>query len=112
MKPAPPPRAIDTDDDMKILVCPLNGPRNITEFSYGGEFRDMPDPASCDSRKWAEHVFFDRNEAGVVLEWWLHNASSYWFLVERNTITDEVIRTFPASDVFGKRIQSLDATDG
>ncbi|MGE8384902.1 MAG: sarcosine oxidase subunit delta, partial [Pseudomonas putida] len=24
---------------MKILTCPLNGPRNISEFTYGGEFK-------------------------------------------------------------------------
>jgi sarcosine oxidase subunit beta len=24
--------------------CPLNGPRNISEFTYGGEFKPMPDP--------------------------------------------------------------------
>ncbi|MCR8722118.1 sarcosine oxidase subunit delta, partial [Pseudomonas syringae] len=23
---------------MKIMTCPLNGPRNISEFTYGGEF--------------------------------------------------------------------------
>jgi sarcosine oxidase delta subunit len=29
---------------MKIMPCPLNGPRNISEFSYGGELRQMPAP--------------------------------------------------------------------
>ncbi|MQT72472.1 sarcosine oxidase subunit delta, partial [Pseudomonas sp. FSL R10-0071] len=24
---------------MKIMMCPLNGPRNISEFTYGGEFK-------------------------------------------------------------------------
>lgn len=27
---------------MKIMICPLNGPRNISEFTYGGEFKPMP----------------------------------------------------------------------
>ena len=37
---------------MKIMPCPLNGPRPIQEFQYGGELRDMPDPqqASDDQR--------------------------------------------------------------
>ena len=87
---------------MKILNCPLNGPRNISEFSYGGEFHSMPDPARCESREWVEHVFFNENKAGVVTEWWYHKATSYWFLAERNTVTDEIVRTFPASDVFGE----------
>ena len=28
---------------MKIMHCPLNRPRNISEFVYGGEVREMPD---------------------------------------------------------------------
>ena len=84
---------------MKLLECPLNGPRNITEFTYGGEYHPLPDDRSLDSRQWTEHVFFHDNIAGVVIEWWCHTASSNWFLAERNTITDEVIRTFPFSEL-------------
>ena len=40
---------------MKILTCPLNGPRNISEFTYGGEFKHMPDPASCSDAEWADY---------------------------------------------------------
>ena len=46
---------------MKILNCPLNGPRNISEFVYGGEVKQMPDPASCTDREWAEYVFYHNN---------------------------------------------------
>ena len=86
------------------MNCPLNGPRNIAEFTYGGELRRMPDPFLCDSREWVEYVLFDDNYAGIVTEWWCHNATSYWFLAERNTVTDDIIRTFPASNVFRERI--------
>jgi sarcosine oxidase subunit delta len=89
---------------MKILTCPLNGPRNISEFTYGGEYHPMPDPNTADSRAWAEHVFFHDNAAGIVTEWWCHTASSFWFLAERNTISDEVVRTFEASEIFNQRI--------
>ena len=47
---------------MKILNCPLNGPRNISEFTYGGELHEMPDPDSSGAREWAEYVFFDENK--------------------------------------------------
>jgi sarcosine oxidase subunit delta len=40
----------------------------------------------------------------VVTEWWCHTASSFWFLAERNTITDEVIRTFKADEIYNQRI--------
>lgn len=79
---------------MKILQCPLNGARNISEFTYGGEYHAQPNPDECDDRNWAEHVFFNDNKAGRVIEWWCHTASSYWFLAERDTRTDEVLRTF------------------
>jgi sarcosine oxidase subunit delta len=79
---------------MKILTCPLNGPRNIAEFTYGGEYHPEPDPGTSDDRDWAEHVFFDDNRAGVVVEWWCHTASAFWFLAERDTRTDEILRTF------------------
>ena len=85
---------------MKILHCPLNGPRNISEFTYGGELHVMPNPDTASKREWAEYVFFDDNKAGVVTEWWCHTATSFWFLAERNTITDEVVRTFSASEQF------------
>ena len=90
---------------MKIMNCPLNGPRNISEFIYGGELHEMPDPNRCDAREWAEQVFFHENAAGIVREWWCHSATSYWFLAERNTVTDEIIRTLPASEVFNQRVE-------
>jgi sarcosine oxidase subunit delta len=77
---------------MKLLRCPLNGPRNIGEFSYGGEYHR--EPVDCDERSWAEFVFFDDNSASSVIEWWCHTATSYWFLAERNTVSDEILRTF------------------
>ena len=97
---------------MKILTCPLNGPRNITEFTYGGEFHPMPDPVNSNSREWAEYVFFHDNEAGVVTEWWCHTATSYWFLAERNTITDQVLHTFPPSEVFSQRVEFTETMAG
>lgn len=83
---------------MKILECPLNGPRNITEFTYGGEYHAPVDEAVSSKQAWAEHVFFHDNHAGVVTEWWMHTASAYWFLADRNTITDEILRTYAVSE--------------
>lgn len=89
---------------MKIMTCPLNGPRNISEFTYGGEVEPMPDPATATDEEWAEYVFFDENPAGQVREWWCHTATSYWFIAERNTVTDEILKTYPASELFNQRV--------
>ncbi len=90
---------------MKILNCPLNGPRNISEFAWGGEVKAMPDPARCGDRAWADYVFLEANKAGVVREWWCHLPTSFWFVAERNTVTDEVIRTYPANELFAERVE-------
>ncbi len=90
---------------MKIMPCPLNGPRNISEFSCFGEVTEMPEPATADDTTWAEHVWYANNMAGVVREWWCHVPTSYWFIAERNTVTDEILRTYPAGEVFKERVE-------
>ena len=42
---------------MKIMVCPLNGPRPVSEFAYGGEVRQSPDPDTCSDAEWSGYVF-------------------------------------------------------
>ena len=88
---------------MKILNCPLNGPRNISEFVWGGEVRDMPSPADLADRDWGAWVFLENNTAGVIREWWCHVPTSFWFIAERNTVTDEIVKTYPAGELFKQR---------
>ncbi|MGX1127214.1 sarcosine oxidase subunit delta [Pseudomonas sp. HLS-6 TE3448] len=90
---------------MKIMICPLNGPRNISEFTYGGEFKPMPNPSTCSDSEWAAYVFNSEDTLGVVREWWMHSPSSYWFLAERHTVTDEIIRTFDPRELFSTRVE-------
>lgn len=82
---------------MKVINCPLNGPRNVSEFVYGGELKRMPDPASCSDREWAEYVFYDYNGTGVAREWWQHVPSGYWFIVERHRVSGEIVQTYDPS---------------
>jgi sarcosine oxidase subunit delta len=89
---------------MKVMNCPLNGPRNISEFVWGGEVKPMPDDSKLSDREWAEYVFLENNRAGVVREWWCHVPTSFWFIAERNTVTDEILKTYPASEVFKSRV--------
>jgi sarcosine oxidase subunit delta len=88
---------------MKIIHCPLNGPRNASEFMWGGEVREMPEPGSADPAAWADYVFLHENEAGVVREWWCHVPTAFWFIAERDTRTDEILRTYPARELFRGR---------
>ena len=68
---------------MKIMTCPLNGPRNISEFVCAGEVQREPDPNRCSDAEWADYVFLHENDAGVVQEWWCHVPTAYWFIAER-----------------------------
>ncbi|WP_409281815.1 sarcosine oxidase subunit delta [Pseudomonas defluvii] len=90
---------------MKVMICPLNGPRNISEFTYGGEFKPMPNPNTCSDSEWAAYVFNSEDTLGVVREWWMHSPSSYWFLAERHTVTDKIIRTFDPRELFSTRVE-------
>jgi sarcosine oxidase, subunit delta len=79
---------------MKLLNCPINGVRPISEFVYGGEYRDMPNPDKSDDKAWASYVHYRDNAPGLKKEWWYHTPSGTWFIAERNTLTDEVMTTY------------------
>ena len=79
---------------MKLLRCPVNGLRPLQEFAFGGELREMPDPAKATDKQWAEYVFNRAGEPGIKKEWWYHLASGTWFVAERDTLRDEFIRTY------------------
>ena len=78
---------------MKVMVCPVNGARGISEFAYGGEVRPLLDPG-VDDVTWADYIFHRSGSAGVKQEWWCHTPSNTWFIAERDTQTDQVLRTF------------------
>ena len=79
---------------MKILDCPINGPRPIQEFSFGGEVRAMPDPQEVGNEAWADYVFNRSGEQKIQREWWYHIASNTWFIAERDITSDEFVRTY------------------
>ena len=79
---------------MKTLTCPVNGPRPLSEFFYGGALRAMPDPSSVDDALWADAVFNRAGVPGVRREWWCHTPSHTWFIAERDTATDVVSTTY------------------
>ncbi len=88
---------------MKVMPCPLNGPRNISEFACGGEVAEMPEPGRTGDEDWADFIWMSNNTAGVVREWWCHVPTNYWFIAERNTVSDEILKTYPADEVFTAR---------
>lgn len=84
---------------MKLIPCPLNGPRPALEFVCGGEVRPMPDPATTSDADWTRYLYTRRSLPGVKREWWCHTPSGYWFVVERDTARDEILKTYDAAEL-------------
>jgi sarcosine oxidase subunit delta len=75
-----------------VLECPACGPRDVYEFRYQGEVTRRP-AASPTQHDLSAYVYFRDNVAGVQREWWYHRTGcGLWFVAERDTCTNEVIR--------------------
>jgi len=79
---------------MKLMTCPINGARAISEFAYGGELRVMPDPKRASDAQWADYVFNRDCRPAVKLEWWCHTPSGVWFIAQRDTASDTILSTY------------------
>ena len=82
---------------MLLIRCPWCGPRDETEFRYGGEAH-IPrpaDPQAIDDAAWADYLFMRNNPKGWFRERWVHSAGCRrWFNAERQTVTHEIRRTY------------------
>jgi len=76
-----------------VLTCPNCGPREVTDFGFGGELNPRP-KASPSLRELGEYNYFRANVAGLQREWWNHRSGcGAWFIAERDTRTNEVMWT-------------------
>lgn len=75
---------------MLLLNCPWCGPRDETEFSYGGEAHIVRPkrPEDLSDDQWAVYLFMRQNPRGRHLEQWVHTyGCRRWFNVERDTVS-------------------------
>ncbi len=82
---------------MLRIPCPWCGPRDVSEFAYGGEahIARPRQPSSLGDDEWGDYLFNTRNTKGVYLERWMHaHGCGRWFNAARNTVTDEVIAAY------------------
>lgn len=80
---------------MQRFPCPFCGPRDETEFFYGGEAgTERPEPAAetLDER-WAGYLYMERNSKGPTREIWVHLTCGEFFVMERDSVTHEVHAT-------------------
>ncbi|MFQ5796350.1 MAG: sarcosine oxidase subunit delta [Candidatus Bipolaricaulia bacterium] len=81
---------------MFLIDCPNCGKRNADEFHWGGEVNPRPkDGERLSDVEWIEYLYMRDNPSGVTQEWWCHRAGcGEWFLAERHTQTNEVLKTY------------------
>ena len=67
---------------MLLITCPHCGPRDETEFTYGGEagVAYPADPDALSDPEWAEYLFVRANHRGPLAERWCHSSGCRrWF---------------------------------
>ncbi len=77
-----------------LLPCPHCGPRDVNEFTCAGEVTERPRGGAPSLRELTSYLYFRKNVAGVQREWWYHRfGCEAWFVAERDTRTNDVLRT-------------------
>jgi heterotetrameric sarcosine oxidase delta subunit len=96
---------------MILVPCPYCGPRNASEFRWGGEITLRPDPNNTTKQQWHEYLYFKRNAAGWITETWYHQAGcGQYFRSERNTVTNEIRATYVGRE--RQRTSAVSRPDG
>jgi sarcosine oxidase subunit delta len=73
-----------------LIPCPDCGPREVTEFSFGGETGRRPGPDEPVAAL-ARYLYVRRNASGVQQEWWFHrDGCRDWLVATRDTRTNAV----------------------
>jgi heterotetrameric sarcosine oxidase delta subunit len=77
---------------MLLIACPFCGPRNESEFAYGGPAAaPRPDPDAVGDAAWVEWLTVPPNPMGPVDErWWHVRGCGRWLTVTRDTMTHAV----------------------
>ncbi len=78
---------------MLMIPCPWCGPRDESEFTYGGD-AERPMPlldGTATQADWQAFVHKRANRKGEHREFWYHGfGCEQWIRVKRNTVTHEI----------------------
>lgn len=90
---------------MLLIPCPWCGPREESEFTYGGEAHIVrpPEPDALTDAQWADYLFMRKNPRGLHREQWSHTAGCRrWFNVQRDTVTYQVTVVYKVGEELPK----------
>ena len=82
---------------MLLIPCPWCGPREASEFSYGGEadIARPRDPDALSDADWADYLFMRKNPMGRHAERWVHSQGCRrWFNAVRDTASDDIVAVY------------------
>jgi heterotetrameric sarcosine oxidase delta subunit len=94
---------------MLLIDCPWCGPRDETEFGYGGEahIARPKKPEKLSDEDWGDYVFMRANVKGVLLERWCHShGCRRWFNLARDTVSYRILAVYR----MGEKPPKLDKT--
>jgi heterotetrameric sarcosine oxidase delta subunit len=86
---------------MLLIPCPWCGPRDETEFRYGGQagIERPADPDALDDAEWATFLFMRDNPKARFRERWVHAAGCRrWFNLVRDTVSHRIIAVYRIGD--------------
>ena len=79
---------------MLMIRCPFCGPRNESEFIYGGPAapRRPEAPSEMSDEDWVTYLTVPPNPMGPVDErWWHARGCGVWLTIRRDTVTHEIV---------------------
>lgn len=70
------------------MTCPFCGPRDASEFRYGGDPSVARPGQGCSDVDWAAYLYLRDNPRGQAREYWVHaQGCGQWLIAERDTVT-------------------------
>jgi len=80
---------------MLYIPCPHCGPRDETEFTYGGASHITRPKLSATDHEWTYYLYHRENTKGPYRERWLHGfGCGRWFNVLRDTTTHAILEVY------------------
>ena len=83
---------------MLLIPCPNCGPRDETEFHYGGQAHvPYPEnPSELNDHEWSRYLFYRENPKGIFAERWVHSTGCrQWFNMLRDTVSYDIQAIYP-----------------
>lgn len=75
---------------MQLFNCPFCGPRDETEFHFGGEAGNLRPDGDVTAERWAGYLYMRNNPKGAAREVWVHMNCGEFFVMERDSVSHTV----------------------